>query len=107
MLAALAPVISLSPPTATSVTVSWSQPMSSFDVQHYQVSVARITSCNGVVIIRGPRHQLSTDMQEDFEDLEESIEYRANITAVFHSTHHPLSPASAYAVMDFTTLPTG
>ena len=102
---ALAPVISLSQLTPTSVRVSWTQPENSFTVLNYQVVLVRVTQCDSFPSQRGPRPQdNANDMTELFEDLGEYITYRAGVTVTFQS------PSSSFTVdpveaeeMEFTT----
>ena len=98
---ALAPDLSLSMLTATSVSVSWTQPMFSFDVQSYEVLLTRLTLCDTITDRRGPRTISANAVMELFEDLEEFITYRASVTANFQLTPFSVSPATD--VMEFTT----
>ena len=106
VLGARAPDISISEIMATSVRVSWTQPMFSFPVQNYLVVLTRVTLCDAITSPRGPRPQVAHDMTEHFENLGEFITYRARVTANFMPpSFGAVSPE--FTEMEFTTLGVG
>ena len=111
----LPPVIStLSSPTATSVTITWTQPDSESDfsipVQMYTVLVTRLNGlaetahCVTYTESRLPVTTTSTVMSVQFTDLQEFSIYRATVTAMFSATFE-VTPASTN--LEFTTLSAG
>ena len=111
----LPPVISpVSSPTATSVTITWTQPDSESDfsipVQMYTVTVTRlnglaeIVRCASYTENRLPVTTTSTVMSVQFTDLQEFSSYRATVTAMFSATFE-VTPASSN--LEFTTLSAG
>ena len=110
----LPPVISpLSSLTATSVTITWTQPDSKSDfnipVQMYTVSVTRVNGmaaarCASYTESRLPVTTTSTVMSVQFTDLQEFSNYRATVTAMFSATFE-ITPASSN--LEFTTLSAG
>ena len=110
----LPPVVStLSSPTATSVTITWTQPDSESDfsipVQMYTVTVTRLNGlaaarCVTYTESRLPVTTTSTVMSVQFTDLQEFSSYRATVTAMFSATFE-VTPASSN--LEFTTLSAG
>ena len=110
----LPPVIStLSSPTATSVTITWTQPDSESDfsipVAEYTVTVTRLNGltavrCASYIESRQPVTTTSTVMSVQFTDLQEFSSYRATVTAMFSATFQ-VTPASSN--LEFTTLSAG
>ena len=107
----LPPVIStLSSPTATLVTITWTQPDSESDfslpVQMYTVTVTRLNGlaetarCASYTESRLPVTTTSTVMSVQFTDLQEFSSYRATVTAMFSATFE-VAPASSN--LEFST----
>ena len=107
---ALEPVISLSPPTATSVTVSWTQPPFSFPVASYGVFVTRVTGSGPQqlcqIVSNVTRTHSANDTTELFEDLLELSTYRARVRVNFQSASFGSVP-SVFAETEFTTQSAG
>ena len=103
----LPPVISTPSPTATSVTITWTQPEFSLPVVGYTVSVTRLNGlaetvrCASYTESRLPVTTTSTVMSVQFTDLEEFSSYRATVTAMFSMG----IPASSF--LELTTLSAG
>ena len=104
---ALAPTLTISSLTATSVTVSWTQPPFSFTPVNYTVTLKRVTGSGQALCanVEDSRSPISTsDTAQDFSNLEEFSTYRATVTARFMEFGLSLTtPAS----MEFITLVTG
>ena len=84
------PVISTPSPTATSVAITWTQPVSEFSlpVANYTVSLTRITGsgqvlCPSVMDSRGPVTTTATVTSMEFTDLQEYSNYTATVTAKY------------------------
>ena len=105
------PVIStLSSHTATSVTITWTQPESESDfsipVEMYTVTVTRLNGlaaarCVTYTESRLPVTTTSTVMSVQFTDLQEFSSYRATVTAMFSAT---FEVTHASTNLEFTTL---
>ena len=106
----LPPVISTPSPTATSVTITWTQPEFSHPVVGYTVTVTRINGlaetvrCASYTESRLPVTTTSTVMSVQFTDLQEFSSYRATVTAMFSATFE-VTPASSN--LELTTLSAG
>ena len=106
----LPPVISTPSPTATSVTITWTQPEFSLPVVGYTVTVTRLNGlaetvrCASYTESRLPVTTTSTVMSVRFTDLQEFSSYRATVTAMFSATFKA-TPASSN--LEFTTLSAG
>ena len=107
----LPPVIStLSSPTATLVTITWTQPDSELDfslpVQMYTVTVTRLNGlaetarCASYTESRLPVTTTSTVMSVQFTDLQKFSSYRATVTAIFSATFE-VTPAGSN--LEFST----
>ena len=86
MLGIFGPRIIASTPTATSVTISWTQPEFSLPVTEYTVSLTRVTGsgqalCPSVVDNRPAVTTTGNSMA--FTDLEEASSYTVTVTAVY------------------------
>ena len=97
-------------PTATSVTISWTQPEFSLPVVGYTVTVTRLNGlaetvrCASYTDSRLPVTTISTVMSARFTDLQEFSNYRATVTAMFSATFE-VTPASSN--LEFMTLSAG
>ena len=106
----LSSVISTPAPTATSVTITWTQPEFSLPVVGYIVTVTRlnglaeIVRCASYTESRLPVTTTSTVMSVQFTDLQEFSSYRATVTALFGAIFEA-TPASSN--LEFTTLSAG
>ena len=106
----LPPVIFTSSPTATSVTITWTQPEFSLPVAGYTVTVTRLNGlaetvrCASYTESRLPVTTTSTVMSVQFTDLQEFSSYRATVTAMFSATFEA-TPASSN--LEFITLRAG
>ena len=103
------PVISTTSPTATSVTITWTQPVTEFSlpVLDYTVSLTRVTGsgqvlCPSVMDSRGPVTTTATVTSMEFTGLQEYSNYIATVTARFSVTSTTFPTA-----INFTTLSTG
>ena len=79
------PDVTISMLTATSVTVSWTQPELSFPVAGYSISLTRVTGsvlCGSVEDHR-PTRAIGAVSSVEFSDLEEFSHYNVTVTAVF------------------------
>ena len=107
---ALPPVISAPSPTATSVTITWTQPEFSLPVVGYTVTVTRLNGlaetvrCASYTESRLPVTTTSTVMSVQFIDLQEFSSYTVTIIAIFSATFE-ITPASSN--LEFTTLSAG
>ena len=106
----LQPLISPLLTTATSATISWTQPAFSLPVVGYTVTVTRLNGlaetvrCASYTESRQPVTTTSTVMSVQFTDLQEFSSHRATVTAVFSATFE-VTPASKN--LEFTTLSAG
>ena len=106
----LPPVIFTSSPSATSVTITWTQPEFSLPVVGYTVTVTRLNGlaetvrCASYTESRLPVTTTSTVMSVQFTDLQEFSSYRATVTAMFSATFE-VTPASNN--LEFITLRAG
>ena len=106
----LPPVISRPSPTASSVTITWTQPEFSLPVVGYTVIVTRLNGlaetvrCNLYTESRQPITTTSTIMPVLFTGLQEFSNYTATVTVMF-STTLEVTPASSN--LEFTTLSDG
>ena len=103
-------VISAPSPTATSVTINWTQPEFSLPVVGYTVTVTRLYGLAGIVRCasytesRLPVTTTSTVMSVQFTDLQEFSSYRATVTAMFSATFEATPESSN---QEFSTLSEG
>ena len=100
------PVISMLLPTATSVTITWTQPEFSLPVLDYTVSLTRVTGssqvlCPSVMDSRSPVTIVATVTSMEFTGLQEFSTYTVTVTARFNTT------VSQSPTMEFTTLSAG
>ena len=102
----MAPVVSISSLTTTSVSITWTQPEFSLPVMNYTVSLTRVTGsgqvlCPSVMDNRPPVTTMATVTSMEFTGLQEFSTYTVTVTARFSAfgliTQTPTS-------MDFTTL---
>ena len=107
----LPPVISTPSRTATSVTITWTQPEFSLPVVGYTVTVTRLNGlaetarCTSYTENRLPVTTTSTEvMSAPFTDLQEFSRYVVTIMAMFTATF-VVTPASSD--LEFTTLSAG
>ena len=100
------PEVRVSMLTATSVTLSWTQPALSFPVAGYTVSVRPVAGngiCGSTEDSR-PTQDVSTNTTTfEFSGLQEFSTYRAMVTARFTMFTSTMRTGS----IDFTTLSTG
>ena len=94
-------------PTATSVTITWTQPEFSLPVLNYTVSLTRVTGsdqvlCPSVMDTRPPVTTMATVTSMLFTDLQEFSTYTVTVTARFNTT-----VAQRPTSMEFTTLSAG
>ena len=110
MLDGLPPASPTSSPTATSVTITWTQPEFSLPVVGYTVTVTRLNGlaetvrCASYTESRQPVTTTSTVMSVQFTDLQEFSSYRATVTAMFSATFEAIPESSN---LEFTTLSAG
>ena len=108
----MAPVISILSPTATSVTITWTQPVSEFSlpVLNYRVSLTRVTGsgqvlCPSVMDSRPPVTTMAS-VTIEFTGLHEFSTYTVTVTARFNAYAFGLITQTPIN-MGFTTLSTG
>ena len=106
----LPPAFSTHSPTATSVTITWTQPEFSLPVIGYTVTVTRLNGlaetvrCAQYTESRLPVTTTSTVMSVQFTDLQEFSSYSATVTARFGAT---FGVAYANSSLNFSTLSAG
>ena len=103
------PVISTPSPTATSVSITWTQPEFSLPVLDYTVSLTRVTGsgqvlCPSVMDSRHPVTTMANITIMEFTDLQEFSTYTVTVTARFSAFGLTLQTSTS---MDFTTLSAG
>ena len=99
--------MTLSHISATSVSLSWSQPEFSLPVFEYTVSLTRVTGSGQTLcpLVQDDRQEvITTENSTSFTDLEEFSTYRATVTAVFDAFN---STAFSSIYEDFATLSAG
>ena len=103
---ALAPVISVPTPTATSVSITWTQPELSLPVLNYTVSLTQVTGsgqvlCPSVMDSRSPITVMNTVTSMEFTGLQEFSSYTVTVNARFSAS------SLVTQSTDFTTLSAG
>ena len=107
----LPPVTSISSTTATSVSITWTQPEFSLPVVGYTVTVTRVTGSGQVLCPSFVEEDQSTTTSSSvttttFTSLQEFSSYTVRVTASF-SPAFGLSAPMAEESMTFTTLSSG
>ena len=107
----LPPVISTHSPTATSVTITWTQPEFSLPVIGYTVTVTRVTGSGQVLCTSFVEEDQSTTTSPSvttttFTGLQEFSSYTVRVTANF-TPAFGISAPMAEESMTFTTLSSG
>ena len=106
----LLPVISTPSLTATSVTITWTQPEFSLPVVGNTVTVTRLNGLEETV--RCAQYDdnrllvtnISAVMSKEFTDLQEFSSYRATVTAIFNAT---FGVTYTNGSLEFSTLSAG
>ena len=104
VLGALKPIITVSPPTATTVMLSWTMPPLSFPVNSFQLMLTRVTGsgqqlCGDFV---DNRLEIVIGGSRNFSNLQESSVYSVRVTVNFQRATLGIVP-SAFADIEFTT----
>ena len=106
-LGTLAPVISTPSATATSVTITWTQPEFSLPVTDYTITVTRRSTQTLCPSYEEPDQTATTQpdtVSTTISDLQEFSNYRVTVAANYNAFDSTNSTVSS---MDFTTLSAG
>lgn len=80
--------------TATSITLSWTQPENSLRGDEYTISFQRLLGVDGCPSLLAPRTQISTATSLTLDNLLEGITYTINVTSSRYGfTSDPSIPA--------------